>query len=175
MHSWINPRIEVGDAGPKGKGLFAKEAIKQGEIIVIAGGQIVPDDFFGSPPFDVWNNICFSVEKGFSICPSDLDIERREGVFMMNHSCEPNCGLGGQITFVAMRDIQRGEELTFDYAMTDGDFRGMHKESMNQWGDDIECFCGSPNCRRIITGDDWKRKDLQEKYKGYFMPYIQAD
>ena len=37
----------------------------------------------------------------------------------LNHSCEPNLGLQGQIAFVAMRDIAADEELTFDYAMTD--------------------------------------------------------
>ena len=38
---------------------------------------------------------------------------------MINHSCEPNCGLLGQMLLVAMRDIARGEELCFDYATCD--------------------------------------------------------
>jgi hypothetical protein len=60
-----------------------------------------------------------------------------------------------------MRDIQPGEELTFDYAMSDGSPY-----------DEFECFCGSPNCRRKITGDDWKIPELWKKYKGYFSPYL---
>jgi SET domain-containing protein len=40
-----------------------------------------------------------------------------ESVMMfLNHSCEPNVGVQGQIVFVAMRDIAAGEELTLDYA-----------------------------------------------------------
>ncbi|MEJ7710984.1 MAG: hypothetical protein WKF84_14250 [Pyrinomonadaceae bacterium] len=57
-----------------------------------------------------------------------------------------------------MRDITTGEELTHDWATTDDDEYEM------------ECSCGSINCRRIITGQDWRRKDLQEKY-GYYMSW----
>ncbi|MGE0527480.1 MAG: SET domain-containing protein-lysine N-methyltransferase [Bdellovibrionales bacterium] len=79
----------------------------------------------------------------------------------LNHSCEPNLGLQGQIVYVALRDVQPGEELTFDYAMTDDELYEM------------ECRCGTPSCRKTITGFDWKRKDLQEKYDGHFSWFIQ--
>lgn len=75
----------------------------------------------------------------------------------------------GPVTLAAMRDIRPGEELTYDYAMTDGDYEGMDCEPQRP----MECLCGAPNCRGIITGNDWRRKDLQEKYKGYFSPYLQ--
>lgn len=56
-----------------------------------------------------------------------------------NHSCNPNCGLRGEITFVAMRDIEKNEELTTDYAFIDNeDYK-------------FECTCGSENCRKVIT------------------------
>ena len=71
-------------------------------------------------------------------------------------------GVQGQIIFVAIRDIQAGEELTHDWAMTDDDTS------------ERECNCGSPQCRKIITGqDDWRRKDLQEKYGEYMSWYLQ--
>jgi hypothetical protein len=28
-------------------------------------------------------------------------------------------------------------------------------------------------CRKTITGLDWMRKDLQEKYRGYFSRYLE--
>ena len=60
----------------------------------------------------------------------------REGAMMhLNHSCNPNVGVRGEITFIAMRDIEAGEELTFDYAMTDNEDYEMH------------CNCGTQNCR----------------------------
>ena len=60
---------------------------------------------------------------------------------MLNHSCEPSCGLVGASVLVAMRDIEVGEELTFDYATCDSsDY------------DEFECLCGEPTCRGVVTG-----------------------
>ena len=39
----------------------------------------------------------------------------------VNHSCDPNCGIVGSVLLVTMRDVEAGEELCFDYAMTDSD------------------------------------------------------
>lgn len=79
-----------------------------------------------------------------------------------NHSCDPNCGLSSPITLVAMRDIAVGEEACFDYAMSDSsDY------------DEFECHCGSPHCRGVVTGRDWMLPSLQERYWGYFSPYLQ--
>jgi hypothetical protein len=77
-----------------------------------------------------------------------------------NHSCEPNLGVRGEITFVAMRDITAGEELTHDWAMTDDD------DSTTQ------CHCGAASCRGTITGKDWQKAELQERYRGYFSAYL---
>jgi hypothetical protein len=79
----------------------------------------------------------------------------------LNHSCEPNLGLQGQVVFVAMRGIAAGEELTIDYAMTDDEPYEM------------ECQCGSGTCRKLITGTDWRKPELQKKYDGYFSWFIQ--
>lgn len=82
----------------------------------------------------------------------------------LNHSCEPNLGLQGQIVYVALRDIAIGEELTFDYAMNDDD------------PDEImKCECGTPSCRGVVTGADWKNPEIQRKYDGYFLVYTEED
>src|SRR5215510_13696998 len=60
----------------------------------------------------------------------------------------------------AMRDIQPGEEITFDYAMTESSDYSM------------PCKCGREYCRGIITGNDWKNGKLQQKYAGYFSEYL---
>ena len=69
-----------------------------------------------------------------------------------NHSCDPNIGVQG---FVRIKGHSCREELTHDWATTDDDAYEM------------ECECGAPNCRKVITGQDWRRRDLQEKYCGY--------
>jgi len=35
-----------------------------------------------------------------------------------------------------------------------------------------KCNCGSKNCQKIITGNDWKIPELQERHKGYFSDYL---
>ena len=76
-----------------------------------------------------------------------------------NHSCEPNCeavNYRGQIWFVAVRDIEPGEELTFDY--------GYALESAL----DHPCHCGTPSCPGYIVNEadrDKLRKLLRKKKK----------
>ena len=90
------------------------------------------------------------------------ELEERDGAMIFsNHSCEPNIGVQGQIVFVALRPIPPGEELAHDWATTDDDEYT------------LECRCGAPTCRRIVTGKDWKRQDMQRKYRGYFSWYLQ--
>ena len=89
------------------------------------------------------------------------EAEREGGKMHLNHSCDPNLGVQGQIVFVALRDITAGEELTFDYAMTDDEPYEM------------ECNCKTPVCRKVITGQDWMQKKVQLKYNGYFSWFIQ--
>ena len=74
----------------------------------------------------------------------------------LNHSCEPNLGLKGQIVYVALRDIGIDEELTFDYATTDDEPYEMI------------CRCGTSICRGTITGLDWQKPEIQSRYDGYF-------
>jgi hypothetical protein len=38
--------------------------------------------------------------------------------------------------------------------------------------DFFECKCGSSDCRKQITSDDWKKKEIQQKYLEYFSPYL---
>lgn len=66
----------------------------------------------------------------------------------------------GEITFVAIRDIFPGEELTVDYAFIDNEDYS------------FECHCGSPLCRHIVTGFDWKIERLQNEYYLYFAQYL---
>jgi hypothetical protein len=98
------------------------------------------------------------VEENLYLVPHHLP----EPADFVNHSCDPNAGLSGQITLVAMRDIQPGEEITYDYAMSDGSPY-----------DEFTCSCGSRHCRGHVSGEDWRRLELWQRYAGYFSPYLQ--
>ncbi len=79
----------------------------------------------------------------------------------INHSCNPNTGFKNNLSVIAIKDIKKGEEIVIDYAMFyDGD-------------QNMRCNCGSSNCRKVITGKDWKKAALQKRYKGFFTPFIQ--
>jgi hypothetical protein len=101
------------------------------------------------------------VEDDLYIAPRTA-AEVDASILCLNHSCRPNVGVRGQITFVAMRDIPAGSELTIDYAMIDGN----PTERM-------ECSCGAPECRGVITGGDWRLPELRRRYAGYFSRYLQ--
>jgi len=36
----------------------------------------------------------------------------------------------------------------------------------------VDCNCSAPNCRKVLTGKDWQRSDLQKRYSGYFSAYL---
>ena len=37
----------------------------------------------------------------------------------------------------------------------------------------MACRCGSPRCRGTVTGKDWMKPELQEKYRGWFCWFLQ--
>jgi len=157
--SYISPKATVKESPIQGRGLFALEPIKKGEIVCIKGGYI----FDRRTLREVEKSLGpaeIPIAEGFFIGP--LSAEEREGsMIFSNHSCDPNIGVQGQIIFVAMRDIEAGEELTHDWATTDDDAYEM------------ECNCGARACRKVISGQDWRREDLQEKYRDYMSWYLQ--
>jgi uncharacterized protein len=67
---------------------------------------------------------------------------------------------------VAMCDIDAGKEITFDYAMA------LH-ETVNGLPYILDCACGSSNCRKRVTDNDWKLPKIQKRYDGYFQWYLQ--
>lgn len=137
--------------------MFAKEDIKRDEVVFIQGGHIVGRDRLYSSAVI---NSYIPLDDNYFLGATDITEE--EGVKLYNnHSCNPNCGMRGEISFVAMVDIPRGAELTVDYAMIDNE------------NYEFVCTCNSSNCRQKITGFDWKKKELQHRYEGYFARYLE--
>jgi uncharacterized protein len=156
--SYISPKAAVRESAIHGRGLFAVEAIGAGEVVCVKGGYVFDRAALRAMPG--WYAAA-EIQVGEDLFIGPVAESEREGsMIFSNHSCEPNIGVRGQIVFVAMRDIAAGEELTHDWATTDDDDYEM------------ECRCGASNCRRVITGQDWRREDLQQKYRGYFSSYL---
>jgi len=157
--TYRSPKTEVRESHIDGCGLFAKAAIAQGEIVAVKGGYVVSKE--------TWTEIERELGSAEILIAEDLFIapvhrDHRDGSMLYsNHSCEPNIGIQGQIVFVAMRAITAAEELTHDWATTDDQVYEM------------KCNCGTRNCRGVLTGKDWMKKELQEKYQGWFCWFLQ--
>ena len=160
VSSWFSAKTEKRRSSIEGRGLFARHAIAAGEIVAVKGGAILDAAAFALVR-DQISPAEIQIEESLYIAPSTA-AEVESNILCLNHSCRPNIGVRGQITFVAMRDIPPGSELTIDYAMIDGD----PAESM-------VCRCGTRECRNIITGADWRRPELRRRYAGYFSRYLQ--
>src|SRR5437868_5134466 len=156
--SYISPKAAVQASPIHGRGLFAVAPIMKGEVVCVKGGYIFDRQTLRAVT-PVLGPAEIQIGRDLFIGP--LDEHEREGsMIFSNHSCAPNIGVQGQIVFVAMRDIAAGEELTHDWAMTDDDDGRM------------ECRCGSAMCRGIVTGKDWQRPELQERYGAFMSSYL---
>ena len=157
--SYRSPKTVVKSSPIHGRGLFAAAPIARGEIVAVKGGHI----FDGATRAALQSRLGpAEIQIGDDLFIGPLTEADRDGAMIWsNHSCEPTIGVQGQITFVALRDIAAGEELTHDWATTDDDEGQM------------ACRCGAATCRGMVTGQDWRRADLQEKYRGHFSWYLE--
>ena len=153
----ISPKLEGRLITSKGgRGLFARERVRAGETLVVWGGEVATAEMLQWMSEEK-HRLAVQIEENLYL------VTGNEGpADWINHSCDPNTGLIGQIVLVALRDIRAGEEICFDYATTDGSSY-----------DEFECGCGSRRCRGHVTGDDWRLAELQTRYAGHFSPYIQ--
>jgi hypothetical protein len=155
--SYHSPKLEGRRIdGKGGRTLVAREPIGPGELVVVFGGEVVHASQLEklSPAERL---LTLQVEEELYL------VSARDGAAdWVNHSCDPNCGMSGQIALVALRPLEPGEEICFDYAMSDGTPY-----------DQFPCGCGAATCRGWVSGDDWQRPELWERYRGHFSPYLQ--
>ena len=156
IKSVLSKKVEIRNGAKHEHGMFAIQSISNGEVVFIKGGHILKrDELFSSSVINSYHPIDDEYFLGA------LTLEEEDSIKLyINHSCEPNCGLRGEITFVAMRDIAQGEELTTDYAFIDNEEYS------------FQCNCGSPFCRKVISGFDWKIVEIQKRYYDYFAEYL---
>lgn len=155
--SYLSPGlIDRSAGGMKGIGTFALRNFTKGEVLAVFGGNVITYEGLEECSAERKSN-CIQITETLYLVPTSVGPGDH-----INHSCSPNAGIHGQIVLVAMRDIQADEEICYDYAMTDtSDY------------DEFECLCNTSDCRKRITGSDWKIPELQRKYEGYFSSYVQ--
>tara|TARA_B100000963_G_C22583189_1_gene651831 strand:- start:129 stop:578 length:450 start_codon:yes stop_codon:yes gene_type:complete len=135
-------------------GLYANRDIKKGTRIVEYKGKIISVKRSElDPKFDNGKAIyLFNINKRF-----DLDGDFKFNTArLINHSCNPNCevfGVGLKIWVFAMKNIKKGDELSYDYGFSfDKDFKK------------YPCKCRSKNCAGFIVreGSRWRIKKSQK-------------
>lgn len=139
--------------------MFAREPIKKGDVVVIWGGTLMTEEDIKAGK--ARRHSIAAIDEGLYL--AGLPNEGDSPDDFMNHSCDPNVWMKDEVTLVARRDTQAGEELTADYAMWE---RG------EDWVMHQGCRCGSVLCRRVITGKDWRLKELQKRHRNHFSPFI---
>jgi len=159
-------KLEVFDASLKGRGLRAKEKIKKGDFITEYVGVAILkkelDDLFRQ----------YKNQQMLYIMALDNDVyldARTKGSVAryINHGCEPNCkvdrwkvqGITRTCVF-ALRDIEDGEELMFDY-----------KWDRRRGRAPTKCYCMAPTCRGTLElkkDKDLEEEEIEMKLKGYW-------
>jgi hypothetical protein len=123
----------------KGKGVFALREFVRGETVIV-----------GKPVALLTERTIYSVQVDVG-----KHVDLNEPARVTNHSCTPNTGVlhnsYGGYDFIALRDIARGEEITWNYQTTEEAVIGFDK-----------CHCNSPDCQAIVRGfaylpDTWKQ------------------
>ena len=142
--------FELQDSEGRGSGVFTKSFYSKGQVVMTGVmDKIVSINHVGVS----------QIGEHEYVAPVGL-------MALVNHSCNPNCGIKvndtGAHDYVAMRDIEPGEEVTFDYAMQN--YKIGYFPS--------RCLCGSSECRGTVGGWVDLPKDKRKDYQGYVAPYL---
>jgi uncharacterized protein len=137
-----------------GKGLFAKKHIAADTVLCDITG----------PFLTFQQTLQLGAKESHSIqVDNDKYILCDPPFLYSNHSCTPNSALNSHLQLFALRDINKDEELLWDYST-----------SMLERHWTMQCACGSSLCRKIITDFDLLPQNVQHFYleKNIVLPYI---
>jgi SET domain-containing protein len=140
-------RLQVRRSGVHGKGVFALQPIPAGERLIEYKGQLItwtealrrhPHD-----PAQPNHTFYFHIDDKHVI---DANVNGNAARWI-NHACDPNCRAeetDGRVFIEALRDLQPGEELFYDYGLV------IDERYTPKLKKEYECRCGSPNCRHTM-------------------------
>jgi SET domain-containing protein len=127
-----------------GNGVFATRKILAGARIIEYDGKRITENQaekrFGLDPENPHHTFFFSLQSGKLIDGGDRGNDAR----WINHSCAPNCEAQeekGRVYIHALRDIVRGEELSYDYGLV------IEEKMTKALKQAYVCRCGTPKCR----------------------------
>lgn len=148
----LNPLVKVVDLGViEGKGMMATGLIRAGEVI----SRLEPNQpMTPLVEFFTWSKAQQDEFLIHSYQCSETHLVTEQGdEKYVNHSCDPNTWWADDDTIIARRDIQPGEEITYDYSTTE-----VAPEM------DMPCLCGSLICRINVTNRDYLIPEWQRRF-----------
>ena len=137
MRLKLAPGLDVRESPIDGRGCFAAAFFPKGrKIAEYAGERISRREAERRMKRRRKHRVCYLDARTY------LDGARGgNGTHYINHSCRPNCYMRltrGHLLFMALRDINPGEEITCDYVST-------------HHPDDYPCRCKAAGCRGTIN------------------------
>lgn len=138
-----------------GNGVFARRKIRAGERIEEYTGERITAEESGiraqQKGGPINHTFFFSLNDGRVIDGGAGGNDSR----FINHSCEPNCEAeeeDGRVYIFASRDIERGEELNYNYAL---EYEERHTPAVKKA---FACYCNSPNCTGTMLAPKKRKK-----------------
>ncbi len=125
-----------------GAGVFSRKSFKKDQVLFVFAKKIVP--------WTKADHRSIQLGKNRWLTPDKEDLG-----FFLNHSCHPNSRFKHPHFIAALSDIKPGEEITIDYSSV---------IDIPRW--DMDCCCGSKDCRKIVKSYSQSPKKIKEKYKG---------
>ncbi len=130
-------------------GCYTTRPIRKGTLIVEYVGEHLTCEQANELYEDFESTYLFGLDGGKHV------IDGFGVAAFVNHSCKPNCGtdqIRGKMWIIARRDIEAGEELTYDYNLYDGE-------------EDAHCLCGERRCRGSLYSATQLRKLAKKRAK----------
>lgn len=144
---------EIGKSTIQGRGVFAKRRIRPGQRVIEYTGDIIPNDEadarYDEEKMTRHHTFLFTLDDERCI---DGNVKTNDAR-LINHSCDPNCEAiieGEHIWIYALKNIQPGVELAYDYKYERTGGRELEKFYV--------CHCGSDKCRGSIMAPAKRRR-----------------
>jgi SET domain-containing protein len=150
------PDLSIRPSPIQGRGVFTERSFLQGDTVLeIDDSDPVADRASLTPDQEVYIDVFIGID-GEERVTWMKSPER-----FINHSCDPNTYVRTEMTsgvrqVLALRDLRKGDELTWDYALN----------IWKAWVAPMSCNCGAENCRGIVRGEYFALpRDLQRRYR----------
>jgi uncharacterized protein len=154
---WLHPEVEVRPSDVAGRGLFTRVDLPAGTVVSRLGGTLVDTVALRLllERDDEVDHVRVEDDLHLVLPPGNRNR-------FCNHACDPTLGWVDAYTLATRGDVAAGTELLVDYAMSIVD---------DAWF--LRCHCASYRCRQMVEGTDWKIPQLQQRYDGWWTPYVQ--